>query len=65
MPSRNISQRQPTWADIKMKLEAFDRKRLIGLVRNLYEASSSNRRFLQARLLPSQSAVEKYRRAKR
>src|SRR6267142_15210 len=62
MPSRNISQRQPTWADIKMKHEAFDRKRLIGLVHNLYEASSSNRRFLQARLLPSQSAVEKYRR---
>ena len=62
MPSAPVSQRQPTWADIKKKLEAFDQKGLVGLVHDLYEASTANRRFLQARLLPSQSAVEKYRR---
>ena len=62
MPSAPVSQRQRTWADIKKKLEAFDQKGLVGLVHDLYEASTANRRFLQARLLPSQSAVEKYRR---
>jgi hypothetical protein len=62
MPSAQVSQRQPTWADIKMKLEALDQKGLVGLVHDLYEASTANRRFLQARLLPSRSVVEKYRR---
>jgi hypothetical protein len=47
---------------MKMKLEAFDQKGLVGLVHDLYEASTANRRFLQARLLPSQSVVAKYRR---
>lgn len=62
MTSPKASPRQPSWADVKTKLEAFDRKALIGLVHDLYEASAANRRFLQARLLPSSSAVEKYRR---
>src|SRR5437773_3112542 len=62
MPSAQASQRQPSWADIKTKLEGFDLKDLVGLVHDLYEASTANRRFLQARLLPSPSAVEKYRR---
>jgi len=62
MPSAHASQRQPSWADIKTKLEAFDQKGLVGLVHDLYEASTANRRFLHARLLPSPSAVEKYRR---
>jgi len=60
--SAQASQRQPSWADIKTKLEAFDKSGLVGLVHDLYEASTANRRFLQARLLPSPSAVEKYRR---
>jgi hypothetical protein len=62
MPSPVASQRQPSWADVKTKLDAFDRKSLIGLIHDLYEASTANRRFLHARLLPSPSAVEKYRR---
>jgi hypothetical protein len=62
MPSAQVAQRQPTWANIKTELEGFDQKGLVGLVHDLYEASTANRRFLQARLLPSQSAVEKYRR---
>ena len=60
--SAQASQRQPSWADIKTKLEAFDKSGLVGLVHDLYEASTANRRFLRARLLPSPSAVEKYRR---
>ena len=60
--SAQASQRQPSWADIKTKLHAFDKSGLVGLIHDLYEASTANRRFLQARLLPSPSAVEKYRR---
>lgn len=56
------AQRQPSWAHLKTKLETLDRKGLIGLVHDLYEASTANRRFLHARLLPSSSAVEQYRR---
>ena len=62
MPSPQASPRQPRWVDIKAKLETFDRKMLVGLVRDLYEASAANRRFLQTRLVPSPTAVEKYRR---
>ena len=61
-PSSLISTRQPSWADIKARLEAFDRKALVGLIHDLHEASTANRRFLQARLVPSTSDVEKYRR---
>jgi hypothetical protein len=60
MPSQKVSQRQPSWANVKAKLEGLDRKGLVGLVHDLYEANTANRRFLQARLVPSTSAVEKY-----
>src|SRR5438093_12622554 len=59
--SPKASQRQPSWMDVKMRLEALDRRGLVGLVHDLYEANTANRRFLQARLLPSPNAVEKYR----
>jgi len=62
MRSPQASQRQPSWADIKTKLAGFDSKGLVGLVHDLYEASQANRRFLHARLHPSPSTVEKYRR---
>jgi hypothetical protein len=62
MPSSHISERQPCWTDVKTKLEGFDRKGLLALVHDLYGASTANRRFLHARLLPSTSALEKYRR---
>src|SRR5207249_9826172 len=55
------SQRQPSWTDVKTRLEALDRRGLVDLVHDLYEANTANRRFLQARLLPSPNAVEKYR----
>jgi hypothetical protein len=46
---------------VKARLDEFDRKGLVGLVRDLYEASAVNRRFLEARLLNSPSALEQYR----
>ena len=55
------SERPSGWADVRTKLDTFDRKGLVGLVRDLYDASPANRRFLHARLLPSPSSVDKYR----
>ena len=50
------------WAAVKIPLDTLDRKGLVGLVHDLYEASEANRRFLEARFLPSAAAIEKYRR---
>jgi hypothetical protein len=50
------------WAAVKTRLETLDRKGLVGLVHDLNEASEANRRFLEARFLPSEVAIEKYRR---
>jgi hypothetical protein len=50
------------WAVLKIRLETLDRKGLVGLVHDLYEASEANRRFLEARFLSSATAIEKYRR---
>ena len=61
MSSSAASQRQPGWADVKTKLATFDRKSLVGLVHDLYQASTANRRFLHGRLLPSTSTLDKYR----
>jgi hypothetical protein len=60
--SRQAPRRQLSWADIKTKVAVLDRKGLVGLVHDLYEASTANRRFLHARLLPSSGSIEKYRR---
>ena len=50
------------WAEVKTRLETFDRKGLVSLVRDLYEASPANRRFLDSRLVPARHAIEEYRR---
>jgi hypothetical protein len=50
------------WSDIKAGLESCDRNGLIGLLRDLYEASETNRRFLHARYTPSAGVLEDYRR---
>ena len=56
------SQRQPRWTDVRARFETFDRKSLLGLVHDLYQASTANRRFLEARFLPSPNALAKYQR---
>ena len=50
------------WSDIKARLEAFDRKGLVSLLGDLYDASVANRRFLHSRLTPGSRAIEEYRR---
>jgi hypothetical protein len=58
----NRTAKNPGWAALKTQLDAFDRKGLLGLVHDMYDASETNRRFLEARFLPSSAAIEKYRR---
>jgi hypothetical protein len=49
------------WAALKIRLDTLDRKGLLGLVHDMYEARDANRRFLEARFLSSAAAIEKYR----
>ena len=56
------STKRKGWAEVKTRLETFDRKGLMSLVRDLYEASPANRRFLDSRLVPASDAIEDYRR---
>ena len=50
------------WSDVKARLGAFDRKGLVSLLGELYDASVANRRFLHSRLTPGCRAIEEYRR---
>ena len=50
------------WSDVKARLETFDRKGLVSLLGDLYDASVANRRFLHSRLTPGSRAIEEYRR---
>jgi hypothetical protein len=51
------------WSDVKAQLVAFDRKALVSLLGELYDASVANRRFLHSRLTPGSRAIEEYRRS--
>jgi hypothetical protein len=39
----------------------MDRAGLVGVIRDLYEASTANQRFLHARFVPSAAALDEYR----
>jgi hypothetical protein len=54
--------RRKKWSDVKARLEALDRKGLVSLLGDLYDANVANRRFLHSRLTPGNGAIEKYRR---
>src|SRR4029078_4343356 len=41
---------EPSWRDVKVELEGFDRAGLLGLLKDLYELSRDNQAFLNARL---------------
>ena len=49
-----------TWSQVKARLEALDRKGLVLLLGDLYDASVANRRFLHSRLTPDSRAIETY-----
>ena len=60
-----MSDKKPVgWSQIRRQLNGWAKPALIGLVKDLYDASSGNRDFLQARLGPRADAgamLEKYR----
>lgn len=47
---KHRSKSPPAWADVKGKLEDFDRAALLDLVRDLYAAHEDNRLFIHTRL---------------
>jgi len=51
-----------TWATVKASLDSIDRPGLLGVIRDLYEASTLNRRFLHARFVQAAPVIEEYRR---
>jgi hypothetical protein len=58
---RRQSKPQPTWTDVKAKLASFDRKELLGLVKDLYAAHKDNRAFLHARFGLAEDVLEPYK----
>ncbi len=50
------------WSEVKARLEALDRKGLVSLLGDLYDANVANRRFLHSRLGPCSRDIEEYRR---
>jgi hypothetical protein len=54
--------RRKKWSDVKARLEALDRKGLVSLLGDLYDANVANRRFLHSRLTPGNGAIAEYRR---
>jgi hypothetical protein len=50
-----------TWSMVKASLVDLDRRELLVVIRDLYQAEASNRRFLHARFLPESASLAKYR----
>lgn len=58
---RGQSKSQPTWKDVKARLESFDRIALLGLVHDLYAAHKDNQTFLHARLGLEKDVLKPYK----
>lgn len=50
-----------TWSMVKASLVDLDRRELLAVIRDLYQAEESNRRFLHARFLPESASLALYR----
>jgi hypothetical protein len=51
----------PGWREIKTQLAGFDREGLLVLLKDLHDASLSNRRFLQARFVLGEDSLQPYK----
>ena len=47
---KDTTKPEPTWRDVKTKLEGYDRAGLLKLLKDLYELNGANHAFLNARL---------------
>jgi hypothetical protein len=59
--AKRQSKSQPTWTDVKAKLENFDRAALLDLIHNLYAAHKDNQSFLHARFGLGEDVLEPYK----
>jgi hypothetical protein len=59
--SRGQSKAQPTWINVKARLQSFDRTALLGLVHDLYVADKDNQTFLHARLGLGEDVLKPYK----
>ncbi|MFN0204834.1 MAG: hypothetical protein ACKVS6_00805 [Planctomycetota bacterium] len=50
-----------SWSQVKTNLCLMGNTRLLQVIRDLYDASPANRRFLHARFLPAAGTLEEYR----
>lgn len=55
------SKKRASWSNVKVSLSSMDRAGLVGVIRDLYEASTSNRRFLHARFVRANDTLGEYR----
>ena len=59
--AKSKSKSQPTWTDVKAKLEGLDRAGLLGLIQSLYSAHKDNQTFLHARFSLGEDVLEPYK----
>src|SRR3989441_11474242 len=59
--AKQRSKLQPTWTDVKAKLEGFDRVGLLRLIQDLYAAHKDNQLFLHARFSLGEDVLEPYK----
>jgi len=52
---------EPSWTDVKAKLEVFDRIALVDLIHHLYAAHKDNQAFLHARFGLGEDVLEPYK----
>jgi len=55
------SKSQPSWTDVKAKLEVFDRTALVDLIHHLYDSHKGNQAFLHARFGLGEDVLEPYK----
>lgn len=55
------SRKPASWSNVKNSLSSMDRAGLVGVIRDLYETSGANRRFLHARFVPAAATLDEYR----
>ena len=57
----NEKSASPTWIDVKVAVQTFDRAGLLGLLQDLYAGSKDNQAFLHARLSLGYDQLEPYK----
>jgi hypothetical protein len=59
--AKRKSKSQPTWTDVKAKLEGLDRAGVLGLIQDLYAVHKDNQTFLHARFSLGKDVLEPYK----